>query len=253
MTSIRRPTMKTRRRRRARRPAWRPARSRRAPGSLGGRSCCRRSRRLGFRELLGGGRDRSRDGQVPRPSQHLPQRAAGQLVPTGRTSSRPLAAGTFEASSEKRKFRALERDRAVRFPPNGEPHLNSGRDMETFVRSPRAALPGRRGSTVFRGDHAEGVPRRSSRRRGAMQRGWVRLWPLEVDEVPIAAWYGWRLGDRYAVTIRPASIPAWSQTSAQGFLLLARRALRAAIEEARCDRYEMLLWQRGVPVPFRAA
>jgi CelD/BcsL family acetyltransferase involved in cellulose biosynthesis len=34
--------------------------------------------------------------------------------------------------------------------------------------------------------------------RAALERGWLRLWLMEVDERPAAAWYGWRIGDRYA-------------------------------------------------------
>ena len=132
-----------------------------------------------------------------------------------------------------RKFRALERDHAVRFRQTANP-TELGRDMETLFDLHERRW-GRRGSTVFRGDHAKGF--HVDFATAAMQRGWVRLWLLEVDEVPIAAWYGWRLGDRYSY-YQAGFDPAWSQHS-PGFLLLAR-TLRAAIEEG-ADRYEMLL------------
>ena len=32
----------------------------------------------------------------------------------------------------------------------------------------------------------------------ALERGWLRLWSLELDDIPVAAWYGWRLGHSYA-------------------------------------------------------
>jgi CelD/BcsL family acetyltransferase involved in cellulose biosynthesis len=32
----------------------------------------------------------------------------------------------------------------------------------------------------------------------ALEQGWLRLWFLELDGSPAAAWYGWRLGDRYS-------------------------------------------------------
>jgi len=34
--------------------------------------------------------------------------------------------------------------------------------------------------------------------KAAMEQGWLRLWFLELDGSPAAAWYGWRLGDRYS-------------------------------------------------------
>lgn len=32
----------------------------------------------------------------------------------------------------------------------------------------------------------------------ALERGWLRLWFLELDGRAVATWYGWRLGERYA-------------------------------------------------------
>lgn len=43
-------------------------------------------------------------------------------------------------------------------------------------------------SRLFLGDFAA----------AALTRGWLRLWFLERDGEAVAAWYGWRLGERYA-------------------------------------------------------
>ena len=64
--------------------------------------------------------------------------------------------------------------------------------------------------------------------RAAFRAGWLRLWFLEVEGRPAAAWYGWRLGDRYAY-YQAGLDPAWSSSSV-GFLLLAH-TVRAAFEE----------------------
>ena len=64
--------------------------------------------------------------------------------------------------------------------------------------------------------------------RAAFRAGWLRLWFLEIEGRPAAAWYGWRLGNRYAY-YQAGFDPAWSSHSV-GFLLLAH-TVRAAFEE----------------------
>lgn len=52
----------------------------------------------------------------------------------------------------------------------------------------------------------------------ALQRGWLRLWFLEVDENPVAAWYGFRFaGDEWYY--QSGRDPAWDAYSV-GFVLL---------------------------------
>jgi CelD/BcsL family acetyltransferase involved in cellulose biosynthesis len=62
----------------------------------------------------------------------------------------------------------------------------------------------------------------------ALERGWLRLWFLELDEEPVASWYGWRLGDRYSF-YNGGFDPAHSKLS-PGMVLLAR-VLESAFEE----------------------
>jgi CelD/BcsL family acetyltransferase involved in cellulose biosynthesis len=72
--------------------------------------------------------------------------------------------------------------------------------------------------------------------RAAFRAGWLRLWFLELEGRPAAAWYGWRLGDRYAY-YQAGFDPAWSSLSV-GFLLLAH-TVRAAFDEGAAV-YELL-------------
>lgn len=62
----------------------------------------------------------------------------------------------------------------------------------------------------------------------ALERGWLRLWFLELDGEPVASWYGWRLGDRYSF-YNGGFDPSLSKLS-PGMVLLAR-VLESAFEE----------------------
>ena len=72
--------------------------------------------------------------------------------------------------------------------------------------------------------------------RDAFAAGWLRLWFLELEGRPAAAWFGWRLGDRYSY-YQAGLDPARSSLSA-GFLLLTH-SVRAAIEEGAAT-YDLL-------------
>jgi CelD/BcsL family acetyltransferase involved in cellulose biosynthesis len=71
----------------------------------------------------------------------------------------------------------------------------------------------------------------------AIERGWLRLYLMEVDETPIAALYGWLIGGRWSY-YQAGFDPAWSRHS-PGFLLLTE-TIREAIEEGASE-YDMLL------------
>ena len=71
----------------------------------------------------------------------------------------------------------------------------------------------------------------------ASERGWLRLRLLEIDEVPAAAFLGWRVGDVYAF-YQSGFDPAWASGSV-GTLLMAD-TLRSAIEEGATE-FDMLL------------
>ena len=62
----------------------------------------------------------------------------------------------------------------------------------------------------------------------ALERGWLRLWFLELDGTPRAAWYGLRFGGAESY-YQAGRDPAW-RTSSVGFVLLAH-SIRAALED----------------------
>lgn len=71
----------------------------------------------------------------------------------------------------------------------------------------------------------------------ALQRGWLRLWFLELDGEPIAGWYGWRLGSRYSY-YQAGFDPRFKDRNV-GFSLLAH-TMRSAVQEGAAD-YDLLL------------
>ncbi len=101
-------------------------------------------------------------------------------------------------------------------------------------------------STLFRlhaerwagaGQHAFSGPREEFHRDfapRALERGWLRLWFLEVDDVPVAAWYGFRYAGSDSF-YQAGRDPAWDRWSV-GFVLMAhtvRDALDSGIHEYR--------------------
>jgi CelD/BcsL family acetyltransferase involved in cellulose biosynthesis len=80
----------------------------------------------------------------------------------------------------------------------------------------------------------------------ALERGWLRLWLLEVDGEPIAAWYGWRLGGRYAY-YNSGFDPERSQLR-PGLVLLAG-VIRAALEEG-AEEFDFLLGDESYKFRF---
>jgi CelD/BcsL family acetyltransferase involved in cellulose biosynthesis len=62
----------------------------------------------------------------------------------------------------------------------------------------------------------------------ALERGWLRLWILELDGSPVAAWYGFRFGETEAY-YQAGRDPA-HQRDAVGLVLLAH-TIRAALED----------------------
>jgi CelD/BcsL family acetyltransferase involved in cellulose biosynthesis len=80
----------------------------------------------------------------------------------------------------------------------------------------------------------------------AHERGWLRLYLLEVDGAAVAAWYGWRVGDRFSY-YQAGFHPAWSRYSV-GFLLLAE-TVREAIAEGATE-YDLLLGDEAFKARF---
>jgi CelD/BcsL family acetyltransferase involved in cellulose biosynthesis len=64
----------------------------------------------------------------------------------------------------------------------------------------------------------------------ALERGWLRLWIAEADGAPRAAWYGWRIGNRYCYAL--SGLSKDYETFALGTVLLAHTVEQAAAEGA---------------------
>ena len=79
----------------------------------------------------------------------------------------------------------------------------------------------------------------------AFDRGWLRLWILEVDGSPVSAWYGFRFG-RAESYYQAGRNPAWDRDSV-GFVLLVH-SIRAALEDGA--REYRFLKGRAVQVPL---
>jgi CelD/BcsL family acetyltransferase involved in cellulose biosynthesis len=60
--------------------------------------------------------------------------------------------------------------------------------------------------------------------------GWLRLWVAEADGEPAAAWYGWRIGDRYCYAL--AGFAARYEQAGLGGVMLAHTIEAAAAEGA---------------------
>ena len=103
-------------------------------------------------------------------------------------------------SQVRRRERRLEREHGLRFRRTTDAG-QVAQDMQTFYRLHDARWRERGGSSLnsptARAFHTDFAA-------AALQRGWLRLWFLEADGDDVAAWYGWRLGDRYPTTL-PAS------------------------------------------------
>jgi CelD/BcsL family acetyltransferase involved in cellulose biosynthesis len=132
-----------------------------------------------------------------------------------------------------RKLRSLRRDHDVRFRRTGSSDEVTA-DLATLLRlhdarwadrSERSALA----DPTVREFHLEFA-------RAAFERGWLRLTVMEVDDVPIAALYGWLIGERWSY-YQAGFDPAWSRQS-PGFLLLAE-TIREAIADGASE-YDML-------------
>ena len=80
----------------------------------------------------------------------------------------------------------------------------------------------------------------------AFERGWLRLWILEIDGRPAAGWYGWRLGDVYSYY--QAGFDPRFEDRAVGTVMLAHTIEQAASEGAAV--YDLLLGDEDYKARF---
>lgn len=98
-----------------------------------------------------------------------------------------------------------------------------GEDLDTLFALHAGRWPGR--SSAFAGVR-EAFHREFAAR--ALERGWLRLWFLELDGRPVAAWYGFRFGDAESA-YQTGRDPAFDHASV-GFVLYAQ-TIRAAFAD----------------------
>jgi CelD/BcsL family acetyltransferase involved in cellulose biosynthesis len=118
--------------------------------------------------------------------------------------------------------------------------------MEAFFRLHDLRFGSRGGSTLsseraqaFHLDFAE----------AALGRGWLRLWFLELDGRPAAAWYGWRLGERYSY-YNSGLDPEFS--SLRPGLVLIAAVIESAFEEGAAE-FDFLLGDESYKYRFADA
>jgi CelD/BcsL family acetyltransferase involved in cellulose biosynthesis len=82
--------------------------------------------------------------------------------------------------------------------------------------------------------------------RGALEQKWLRLWFLELDGRPAAAWYGWRLGGRYSY-YNSGFDPEFSALSPG--LVLISAVIESAFEEG-AGEFDFLLGEESYKYRF---
>jgi CelD/BcsL family acetyltransferase involved in cellulose biosynthesis len=125
-----------------------------------------------------------------------------------------------------RRRRKLEREHGLSFRMTTDPGRLDA-DLEIFYRLHDERWDDRGGSSSA----AESVRRVQHRfAAAALAQGWLRLWIAEADGAPRAAWYGWRIGDRYCYSL--SGLSKDYESYALGTVLLAHTIEQAAAEGA---------------------
>jgi CelD/BcsL family acetyltransferase involved in cellulose biosynthesis len=141
-----------------------------------------------------------------------------------------------------RRRRKLERDHGLSFRMTTEPG-NLSADMETFFRLHDERWR-RRGEASSQSEVAR--QHQSLFAAAALERGWLRLWIAEADGRPAAAWYGWRIGQRYCYAL--AGLSDEFERHGLGTVLLAHTIEQAAAEGAAI--YDLMWGDEGYKKRF---
>ena len=141
----------------------------------------------------------------------------------------------------RRRERQLDRRHAVRFRLATEPHRLQ-EDLTLLYALHRARWGARSAFSRFEDFHRDFAAL-------ALERGWLRLWFLELDSRPAAAWYGFRFAgvESYYQAGRD---PAFRDESV-GFVLLAH-SIRQAAEEGVLE-YRLLRGAESFKLRFADA
>jgi CelD/BcsL family acetyltransferase involved in cellulose biosynthesis len=176
---------------------------------------------------------------VPQPEEPLPY-----ITLEGLDWQQYLATRSGQFRNQvKRKMRSLERDHEVRLRRSVTADEVSG-DLRALFDLHDARFEAREDVSSIAGPEARDFHRRFAA--AAHERGWLRLYLLEVDGAAVAAWYGWRVGGRFSY-YQAGFHPSWSRYSV-GFLLLAE-TVREAIEEGAIE-YDLLLGDEAFKARF---
>jgi CelD/BcsL family acetyltransferase involved in cellulose biosynthesis len=144
-------------------------------------------------------------------------------VPEGRWDAYLSARSANFRQQLRRRERELELNGSVRFRLADRASLE--RDLDTLFALHRARWDSRR--TDF-----SDTPFHRELAHTALERGWLRLWLLELDDAPIAAWHGFQVGTT-ATYYQAGRDPTHERFSA-GFVLLAH-SIRSAIAEGAAE------------------
>jgi CelD/BcsL family acetyltransferase involved in cellulose biosynthesis len=141
-----------------------------------------------------------------------------------------------------RRRRRLEKDHGLTFRMTAEAEALTT-DLDDFLRLHDARWEKRGGSS-------SADPRSRDHLRNfaaaALERGWLRLWIAEADGAPAAAWYGWRIGERYCYAL--AGLDEAFEQLALGTVLLAHTIEQAAEEGAAI--YDLMWGDEGYKKRF---
>lgn len=141
-----------------------------------------------------------------------------------------------------RRRRKLESDHGLGFRMTTE-RERLDRDFDVFLSLHDERWDDRGGSS------SEGGEVREFQRefaRAALERGWLRLWIAEADGAPRAAWYGWRIGDRYCYSL--SGLSKDYERLALGTVLLGHTIEQAAAEGAAV--YDLMWGDEGYKQRF---
>lgn len=162
----------------------------------------------------------------------LQREASPELAIGGRSWEEFVAAQSRNMREKlRRNTRKLEKQHELSFRLCEDPD-RLGADLDTLIRLHRARWGEGEGAfqreaiVAFHHDFAA----------AALQRGWLRLWTMEVDGEPAAAWYGFRFGGAESF-YQSGRDPRFDRFSI-GFLMLMR-TVQAAFEDG-LDRYAFL-------------
>lgn len=162
----------------------------------------------------------------------LQQEASPELAISGRSWEEFRGSWSRNMKEKlRRNTRKLEKQHELSFRLCDDPD-RLGDDLDTLIRLHRARWGEGEGAfereavVAFHHDFAA----------AALQRGWLRLWTMEVDGEPAAAWYGYRFGGTESF-YQSGRDPRFDRFSI-GFLMLMR-TVQAAFEDG-LERYAFL-------------